>query len=259
MKKRAVSGITLSEVLVAMVVVGILMGITLGVFVASQHYYQAGSNRIDVQSSAELAFARLIPEIQETDLNGIEYNADAVNPSSSDIMFLSAWNSNGQFVVYNGETATSNCGPTPNTGDVGKPCWQKWVCYYLIPQSGTSEYELIRKEGNPFGSPFPSTDTTALMASVPAGWEADFRTYSVPAAEPAVIARNIQSFSAALPPPVPSSSTALPSTVPCEISGTVSLQMVSGEQYSGILTSVNPGYPGTGGCGSNWIGIVPKN
>ena len=234
MKKSGSSGMTLVEVLVAMIVVGIVMSITLGVFVASRRYYQAGSSRVDAQSSAELALNRLTREIQESAPSGIS----TVTPGA--VVLISARVSNtNQFAIYNGIPSGNNTPPycgSSLTADAGKPCWQKWVCYYLAPQPGSSYQELIRVEGNPTGSFLPST---VIPPSIPSA--SAFQGAGLPQT---VMARNIKTFN------IQSS---------CGSSGIDYIQLAAAENDNGSTITYNPGVQ-IGSCGAgNWIELLPRN
>ncbi len=236
MKKDGYSGMTLVEVLVAMIVVSIVMSITLGIFAASNHYYEAGSSRVDAQSSAELALNRLVRETQESDPSGIS----TLTPGT--IVLVSAREANGnQFAIYNGIPSGSStppyCGSSP-ASDTGKPCWQKWICYYLAPQSGSSYQELIRVEGNPTGSSFPST---AIPLPIPSA--SAFQGVGLPQT---VMARNIKTFN------VQSS---------CGLPGMDYIQLVAAENNNGLTVTYNPGVlVGSGNCMTgNWIEALPRN
>ncbi len=230
-------GFTLIEAIVATAIFAIVTTLIVSFFTLSQTYYAAGSSQADVQMGTQYALAEVAKDIQESDPAGI---SPAAPNSSTALVLISSRNSSGQFVIYNGEPSGSgsNCGSSP-TSDAGKPCWQKWICYYLTPRTGTSYYELIRKEEA------LTTINTELSSIVPAPTPsaASIESASVPQT---VLSQYIETFNI---------------QTSCGISGMYYLQLNAAKTYGGQLTTYNPGIPvNSGNCASgNWILSLPNN
>jgi prepilin-type N-terminal cleavage/methylation domain-containing protein len=227
-------GFTLFEIIVATAIFVIVSTLMVSFFSLSLEYFNAGSSQADVQMETQYALSTLEKEVQQSDSGGIY---PAYPNGSNDLVFISAQNSSGQFVVYNG---SSNCGTESNSAAAGEPCWQGWVAYYLTPQSGTSYYELIRKEEF-----LPSSqDSTVVPTPIPTA--ASIETAAGPQT---VMDQYVQS------------NTAFNVQTSCGISGIYYLQLTAEKVYGGELTSYNPGVQvNNGSCASgNWILALPEN
>lgn len=231
-------GFTLIEAIVATAIFAIVTTLIVSFFTLSQTYYAAGSSQADVQMGTQYALAEAAKDMQESDPAGISITSGSLAGSDA-LVLISARNSSGQFVIYNGETGSaSNCGSSP-TSDAGKPCWQKWVCYYLTPRTGTSYYELIRKEEA------LTTINTELSSIVPAPTPSagSIESASVPQT---VLSQYIENFEV---------------QTSCGVPGMYYLQLNAAKTYGGQLTTYNPGIPvNSGNCASgNWILVLPNN
>lgn len=220
MKKNFPHGFSLAEVLTAMGVFGIVGSLVAILFALSQSYYASGAAQADVQAETQQAITQMIREIRESSIGAYQINA-----TKNAIIFVSARNSNGNFQVY---TAT------------GTPYWQKWICYYLVPQPGSSYSELIRKEGNPVGSTFP----TQTLPAVPAGWETSFRNSNLTSKLATLDVQTLDIES--------NCGTA---------TNALYLKLITTKVYAGKNTVYNSGIIlGTGGCTSGiWIPVTLQN
>lgn len=219
-------GFTLPEMVVAVSVfaaVAILVGT---LFVVNERLYATSSAQVNVMSSNMQGIGKLRQELQESD-----FASFAVSVSPNAVIFASARNSSGQFQI-----ASSGA-------NAGKPWWQKWVCYYLISQPGSSWFMLVRKEGSP--PAFPSANSLPQSGAnagntppaPPAAWLSNFQSYN---AQYRVIAQDVQSLSF------------LASANP------VYFKWIAESDYGGIPTTYNSGVSETGN-GCCWIQVKLNN
>jgi len=215
---RPPSGMTVAEMVSAMVAFGVIMTAAVTFFILTQDYYVTSSAQVDTLASSQQGIRRLTAELQETDSGSVEFS----NTHDS-LVFISARNSSGAF-------QTSN----------GIPNWQKWVFYELTTDPNGPYNLLIRKESSSIFGGLPSTSDQVP----PGSWQTQFQSYS---GSKWTVAWAVQTFQ--VQDSDCDSGALLHSPYYIELISTVS--------FRGNLTSYNPGYTAnaSGGCTSsgNWV------
>jgi prepilin-type N-terminal cleavage/methylation domain-containing protein len=134
-------GMSLVEVLIAAVIIGILMTVLTGIFIQTIRIYYKTSARSELQGNVISALGLLARELMETDARSVRYSNNSPTPIPPDgarISFLSS-------VPLNGTDATFD----PNTG---KMEWKKYIIYYLINDPKDTKFNtmiMLRREYEP--------------------------------------------------------------------------------------------------------------
>lgn len=157
-------GMTLPEVIVYSVLIGLVLTGIYGILTSSMTYYRITEIRSDLQQNAIRAISGILGEMMGTPRSSIVMSSTA----PSGVFFVTSRKDDG-----NHEFDSS-----------GMLIWQKWVCYYL-ESNNSGSYNLIRKEV-PLGSP-SSTPGTAPYSTV-----AQFATANL---QRHTVSRNIKSMS----------------------------------------------------------------
>ncbi|MEQ8189537.1 MAG: prepilin-type N-terminal cleavage/methylation domain-containing protein [Candidatus Eremiobacterota bacterium] len=132
--KARKSGFSLVEMIISIAIIGLILTAITIVMVNSMKLSVIGRARGGLQGSAMSALGFLSRELMESDIRSANiYNIDASRPVA--ISFLSAVEINGVDLKY--ELST------------GKMAWQKYIIYFLVPDTATEDKMLIRKEYNP--------------------------------------------------------------------------------------------------------------
>ena len=213
MNRTVFRGFSLVEMLVAMTIFGIATAWAVSLFASAENYYWAGATQSDVQTESLSGQFQLLKDLQESNIVGIR-----INSSQEAVLMVSARDSNGVFQYYRGLYSAY----------LGKPDWQKWVCYYLMPAPRSNLKILVRKEGVPTGLPdLPVTGAPPAVPIIPAGtgWEAAFRTNtSLPMRTVALDVESVDiEFNG------------------CSGGAPLFVQLVTGKEYGGKNTNFNPG------------------
>lgn len=122
------------ELIISIAIISLILTSISIVMVSSMRLSVIGRARGGIQGSAISALGYLSRELMESDIRSANiYNIDASCPAA--ISFLSAVEINGVDLKY--ELST------------GKMAWQKYIIYFLVPDTATGDKMLIRKEYNP--------------------------------------------------------------------------------------------------------------
>ncbi len=128
------TGFSLVELIISIAIISLILTAISIVMVSSMRLSVIGRTRGGIQGSAISALGYLSRELMESDIRSAYiYNIDASRPTA--ISFLSAVELNGVDLKY--ELST------------GKMAWQKYIIYFLVPDTATEDKMLIRKEYNP--------------------------------------------------------------------------------------------------------------
>ncbi|MEQ8173091.1 MAG: prepilin-type N-terminal cleavage/methylation domain-containing protein [Candidatus Eremiobacterota bacterium] len=128
------SGFSLVELIISIIIISLMLTAISVVMISSMRLSVIGRARGGIQGSAISAIGYLTRELMESDIRSARVeNIDANCPAA--ISFLSAVEINGVDLKY--ELST------------GKMAWQKYIIYFLFPDTATEDKMLIRKEYNP--------------------------------------------------------------------------------------------------------------
>lgn len=128
------TGFSLVELIISIAIISLILTAITIIMVNSMKLSVIGRARGGLQGSAVSAMGFLSRELMESDIRSASiYNIDASRPIA--ISFLSAVEINGVDLKY--ELST------------GKMAWQKYIIYFLVPDTATGDKMLIRKEYNP--------------------------------------------------------------------------------------------------------------
>lgn len=125
---RRSKAISLAEVLVYLVLIGILMTGVLGVLVSTLRYYKYADKMADLQQSALLAMQAVSADLSEANQSSVKMDTAAVGGSTW-IAFLTSKNADGTYEFDNFS---------------GQIKWQAWIIYCLKTQPNNDIY-LIKK------------------------------------------------------------------------------------------------------------------
>ncbi len=142
-------GMTLPEVMIYSVLIGLVLTGIYGILTSSMKYYRITEIRSDLQQNAIMAVSGILGDMMGTPRSTIVMSTT----TPSGVFFVSSRKSDG-----NHEFDSS-----------GLLIWQKWVCYYLESNSSGS-YNLVRKEvplNTPSSTPGlpPYTSVTQFAAA----------------------------------------------------------------------------------------------
>lgn len=222
-------GLGLIELMISFSIFAVLTTYLMSLFVFSQRTCSGSSAKIDSMNEVQKVTARLYMEIQESSPQGIR-----INSAHDAILLISARDASNNFTFYAGTDQLYS----------GRPNWQKWIAYYLVPQTGSAYSSFLRKEGNPFGSALPADPPQ--IPDPGSNWESVFRSSTLPAI---LAASNVEIFRV--------------QDINCGTTGSpLYLQIQAARDSGGRNTSYNPGVPVIFGCSGttgNWVQIAPEN
>lgn len=208
---------TLIEMVVATAVFLATMVLGGSLFVLGQRFYGVASAQADVGVSAIQGISRLQQELEESDQTGI-----GISTTPPAIVFVSARNSAAAFQM------------SSSGASAGQPIWTKWICYYLVSQSGSSWSTLVRKEGNPAFSTLPVTGNPPPVPPASSTWLTQFTSLN---AKTTVVARDVKSLSFITGNPM-------------------YIQLTSESDYGGVPAIFNPGFTNGSCC---WVQVKINN
>jgi hypothetical protein len=125
---------SLVEIIISIAIISLMLTAITIIMVNSMKLSVIGRARGGLQGSAISSMGFLSRELMESDIRSASiYNIDDICPTT--ISFLSAVEINGVDLKYEMST--------------GKMSWQKYIIYFLVPDTATEDKMLIRKEYNP--------------------------------------------------------------------------------------------------------------
>jgi len=149
LKFKKKKGMTLPEVMVYSVLIGMVLTGVYGILTSSMKYYRITEIRSDLQQNGIKAVSGILGDMMGTPRSTIVMSTS----TPSGVFFVSSRKDDG-----NHQFDSS-----------GMLIWQKWVCYYLEANTNGS-YNLVRKEkplATPSGTPGtpPYTSVTQFAAA----------------------------------------------------------------------------------------------
>jgi len=135
MKLRDQRGVSLIELLVAIVVFAVLVLVIDAVFISAHRGARKAELGADVNQNARVAVERLTAEIRESSAGGIATSSDdtavvfrSARPLDSSNAFCLDWRSDTEALAI--ANSAASCTGLPHGGTYS-PVWQRWIGYYL--------------------------------------------------------------------------------------------------------------------------------
>jgi len=158
-KRRAIAGFTMVEVMVYTGILALVFGIIYFMFEAGMKYYNTARAGVSIQEAAQKSTYLLKRELMESNLDGIAfYPNSTVTGVPSGVVFISPRD-------------PANHDRFDLSASTGRARWHKYVCYYTQGTGdGSGTYTLYRKEYvpatiNPDARPVKCAYNTSYFAS----------------------------------------------------------------------------------------------
>lgn len=178
---REQQGVTVMELLVAIAVFALFILMLDAVFVAANRSARKAELAADVQQNARIAIERLTREIRESNPAQIRVGGSAGTmavvfksarlPAENTVFCLYVRNTTDPTYVYNADCFTfpgGNLTPppygTPPASPLGTytPIWQRYIGYFVVPNSGVYELRRVTAQLDTAGAALPDPTTLSL-------------------------------------------------------------------------------------------------